>query len=494
MTMNKSLGAAPSPDAGAPPGDISEAQSDAPAVNIASVTGTDPNTSTDPAVSTATPAGTAPAANTTPLASTATPATTAQPPPTSPPQPDVPASQFYKYAAINFAFYISMSLSGYVTVFLQSIGFDARQVGVVTSLNSGVGVLSSPFWGMLSDKIRSLKKVITITLIIGAVLFALIPISSKLKIGAVAFLFILIPISMFFRSPTMTLIENWMLRNSARERLNYGALRAFGSLSYAIASLALGYILPKTGVEFTFYANAIFVFPALLLLLIVKGSADADAGAGASRAKSRQTFKEMEFGRLLKNYYLVSYIIYSVFQRIPWQCSMIFLPFLVAETGGNTAQMGIIMGLRAFVEIPMMLLLRPLRNRIPLYYIIIAASSFFMLECIMYSFANSFAVIIAISVLHGLGNGLMLPTSSSYVFSLTPDNLKATSQTALASMSAISGILAGLLGGYFIILLGIKQFYLIIGIMIMVALILFILSFIFGEKILGIKRPGLSTG
>lgn len=66
--------------------------------------------------------------------------------------------QFFKYASLNFLFYITMSLGGYVTVFLQSIGFDAQQVGIITALNSGVGVFCSPFWGMLSDKIQSVKK------------------------------------------------------------------------------------------------------------------------------------------------------------------------------------------------------------------------------------------------------------------------------------------------------------------------------------------------
>ncbi|NLJ67371.1 MAG: hypothetical protein GX340_08690 [Clostridiales bacterium] len=55
--------------------------------------------------------------------------------------------QFIKYAALNFVFYITISLGGYVTVFLESIGFNPQQVGVVTALNSGVGVFSSPFLG-----------------------------------------------------------------------------------------------------------------------------------------------------------------------------------------------------------------------------------------------------------------------------------------------------------------------------------------------------------
>ena len=400
-----------------------------------------------------------------------------------------PNIRFLKYASINLTFYITMSLGGYVTVFLQSIGFDAQQVGMMTALNSGVGIFSSPFWGTLSDKLRSLKKVIVFALLTGTLLYVFIPATSGLNIGGVSFLFFLIPFAMFFKMPPMSLLENWMLRNSSAEKLNYGALRAFGALGYAIASLALGYILPRIGVTFTFYANAMLAVPAVILLIAVRGSAD-----GEGLGKKRLTFKEMQVSQLFKNFYLVSYIIFSIFQRIPFQCVNIFMPFLISEIGGNTEQLGVILGLRALVEIPMMLLLKPLRQKIPLYYMIMAASCFFMLECMLFTYADSFGAIAAISILHGIGNGIMLPTGSSYVFSLAPAHLKATTQTVLGSMTSIAGILGGLLGGILILELGIRQFYFIIGIMIMAALILFICSFVFGEKVLKQKRPGLSLG
>ncbi|MCL2285594.1 MAG: MFS transporter [Firmicutes bacterium] len=396
--------------------------------------------------------------------------------------------QFYKYAAINFAFFITMTFGGYVTVFLQSIGFNPQQVGRIAALNSGIGIFSSPFWGMLSDKLRSLKKVIIATLAIGGVLFALIPWVSGFNIAGVSILFLLIPLTMFFRMPVMSLIDNWMLRNCRKEELNYGALRAYGALSFAIVALALGtVIVPRTGPAFIFYISLIFTIPPLLLIIFVKGSTD-DQGVD----KKRLTFKKMQIGQLFKNYYLVTYILFTVVQRIPFQSAMIFLPFLIYDVGGNIEQLGIIMGIKALVEIPLMMLLKRLRKKFPLYVLIIVATGFFVLECVLLSFAASFNIVVVISVLHGIGNGLMIPSGSSYVFFLAPEHLKATAQTVLASMTAIAGILGGLVGGMLISLLDIQQFYFIIGIMLAVALGLFILSFFIGEKLLGIKRPGLS--
>jgi len=288
----------------------------------------------------------------------------------------------------------------------------------------------------------------------------------------------------------MSLIDNWMLRNARAEKLDYGTLRAIGAFSFALAAFALGFVIPRTGVEFIFYIALLFTIPPILLVIFIKGSDERDADTGVG--KKNLTFKEMQIGQLFKNYYLVTYIIFTVFQRIPFQSSIIFLPFLIADIGGDAAMIGIVMGLRALVEVPIMMLLKPLRHRFPLYVIIVVATGFFMVEFLLFSRATTFGMIVALSILHGIGNGLLIPSGASYVFSLAPEHLKATAQTILASTNAAAGILGGLVGGLLVGLIGVKQFYFVIGIMLSGALVLFILSFFIGEKLFGIKRPGLS--
>ena len=398
-----------------------------------------------------------------------------------------PKSQFYKYAAINFAFFITMTFNGYVVVFLQSIGFNAQQVGTITALNSGVGIFASPFWGTLSDKLRSLKKVIILALTVASLLFVLVPFVSRLSVWGISLLFVLLPVTMFFRMPLMSLIDNWMLRNARAEKLNYGSLRAYGALSFALAAFALGYIIPLIGVDYVFYISIIFALPAIYLMVFVKGSED-----DAASAKKSISFKEMQIGQLFKNYYLITYIIFTIFLRIPFQGSMIFLPFLIDEVGGDIAQLGIIMGLRALVEIPVMMIFNRLRQRFPLYMLIIVSAALFAVEFILYSTVSTFTMVIALSMLHGVANGLTIPAGASYVFSLAPEHLKATAQTIMASTTSIAGILGGLIGGLLIAMFSIMQFYLVIGIMLALATILYAASFTIGERLLKIKKPGLS--
>ena len=394
--------------------------------------------------------------------------------------------KFIQYASINFVFYITMTFSGYINVFLAYVGFNAAQVGQMTAINSGVGIFSAPVLGVISDKIRSVKKVIIYALSIGAVLFVLIPWVSNFSVFGISMLFFFLPIAVFFRQPVMSLIDNWMIRNARDENIDFGKLRSFGALSFALAAFALGYIIPHTGVSFIFYLSVALTIPAIILIFFVgKTSQDGER-------KKSLTFKEMQIGQLFKNYHLMAFIGFSILQRIPFQSAMIFMPFLIEAVDGDVAQLGLIMGIRAAVEIPVMLLLGRLRKKFPLYILIMVASAFFMTEFLLLSQVSTFRMVLYLSVLHGLGNGLMIPAGASYVFSLAPEHLKATTQTVLASITAISGILSGLIGGMLIMRIGIWDFFFIIGIVTATALGLFIISFIIGEKFFKIKRPGLS--
>lgn len=128
----------------------------------------------------------------------------------------------------------------------------------------------------------------------------------------------------------------------------------------------------------------------------------------------------------------------------------------------------------------------------PLYYLLFGAGFGYMLEALLYSQAQNFWHILLISTLQGLGGGLQIAAASNYVYTLAPDDLKASAQTFNGAMASVAGIFGNLAGGVLIDAVGIRVFYLGTGILILVALVLYISSFVFGEKVLHIKKPGLS--
>ena len=84
-------------------------------------------------------------------------------------------------AGLNGIYWFAMSFSCYQAVYLQNEGFSASQLGLLNALASAVAIASVSFWGMISDKIGSVKRILVMILTLGVGLYALIPLSSFFK-------------------------------------------------------------------------------------------------------------------------------------------------------------------------------------------------------------------------------------------------------------------------------------------------------------------------
>ena len=87
------------------------------------------------------------------------------------------AKQALNLTGVNGIFWFAWAFGCYQTVYLQSVGFTASKLGVLNALSSAVAIASVSFWGMVSDRIGSLRKVLITVLLGGAALYALVPAS-----------------------------------------------------------------------------------------------------------------------------------------------------------------------------------------------------------------------------------------------------------------------------------------------------------------------------
>jgi MFS family permease len=391
---------------------------------------------------------------------------------------------YWTLSSIEFLFWFATATGTYLTVFLQKKGFIATQVGAINAVNSLITILATPFWGMIADKIRSIRKIFLFCMCIAAVLWAFVPASSRIIVGPLMLMYIVIPVGAFFRMPANSLLDAFVVQRSDLDRVPYGHVRLWGSISFAIMNISLSAILPWTGVEVSFYMYGFAFIPLLVIMWRMKG---ADISSGGSRRGV--SFRQMGFGRLFKNYYFITYLIFAIFLNMPANTSMAFLPYLVDSVGGDTAQLGLITGYKALLEIPMLLLMRPLRRKFPLPVAIAGAAVFYSIEAMLYSYANSLIQILLIQTFHGLGGGLMIGAAANYVYTLAPKGLNSTAHTLNGAAGAIAAIIGNLAGGFLIVAVGIRSFYRIASLIVAFALFYFLLSLVFGVKILKKNVP-----
>jgi MFS transporter, PPP family, 3-phenylpropionic acid transporter len=383
--------------------------------------------------------------------------------------------RYLQFAGLEFLFWFAMCAGNYLAVFLQDeMGYGATMVGIVSAVCSLIGIFATLFWGTFSDRIHSVRKVFMLCMGVGVLLWSLVPLTRPIMIGSLSLSLVFITAATFFRTPTMALMDNWAVTVANREGMNYGLIRSVGSFSFALMGLGLGYVLTRTGVNASFYICAAATVPLLLLCLFVKGDTQ------KVKAKS---IKELKIGRLM-NYQYVTFLIFTVLLSMPANIIMTFLTFLIKDVGGDIKMVGTILGYKALLEIPMLLLVRPLmqKRKLPYTAMMMGAGVLYALEALFFSQATSFAQLIIISSLHGLGGGLFIGSASNYCFTIAPDDLKATAQTIYGSVTIVAMIIGNFFGGILTDLLGVRTFILCMAGLIVFSVLFYLASQWFARK------------
>ena len=369
----------------------------------------------------------------------------------------------------NSLFWLAWSFSSYQTVYLQEVGFSASQLGLLNALTSGVSIASLAFWGMVSDRIRSLRKVLITVLVGGAVLFALIPAIPTGLPSSPLLLLTLIPVVYFFRGSMSPYAENLLVRNANELRLNYGLLRSVGSFLFTAGGLAITALLPLVGVPSTFWLSGVMMIPVVILTLLAR---EPNAQPAQSVPKEK-----LDLFQLFRNKSYVAFLVFGFLFYIAANCEASFFPYFIQGVGVPTDRYVVVLSYRAFLEIPFLLLMVKLRRRFSLGRLVVAAAVLMAVECVFLGlFANSLMSILLCATFFGLGNGLFIGSSLNYLYELAPSHLKASAQAFFSAVSSVAGILGNLLGGLVFDAMGAKPFYLFVATLYFLSVGVFLLT------------------
>ena len=106
-----------------------------------------------------------------------------------------------RLAGVQGIFWAAMAVGNYQTVYLQSIGFPATDFGLLNAIACAVAIFAMTFWGTVSDRIGSVRKIVILTLTLGCGLFIFVPLIPTGQSYSTLLFLILIPIINFFRVP-----------------------------------------------------------------------------------------------------------------------------------------------------------------------------------------------------------------------------------------------------------------------------------------------------
>lgn len=383
-----------------------------------------------------------------------------------------------KYGATEFFYWFSLAAANYLTVFLNALGFNVQQVSIINTINSGVSIISTPLWGTIADKLRSSRKALIICLIGFGLSYALIPLTSGIKIAGFSLMLIFIVVSQSFRAPSWPLLDSTVISGCSQNGVFYGLVRSMGSISFVIMNFTLSLILTDSSSFVTFYILSALLIPTIIVLMSLRSA------QGDSLLKKSASLKEMHFGKLFKNPYFIAYIIFSIGQFIPQVCMNTYQPYLVKDIVGSMSSIGYIQAYRALFEVPTLLLSRRLHTKISFKQMVVIAGVLHAVQAVMSCYVTSFFGLMAITTLAGIASGFTHAGAAQYVFTVSAKEFRATAQTVAGSMQYAAGIIGNFLGGVMITSIGLRNFYLSTGLMIAASLAFFLLSFVFIKKVM----------
>lgn len=348
-----------------------------------------------------------------------------------------------------FFFLVFAAYSGYVmfrNVYLEEIGMTGTQMGIVGFLFPLFTMLAQPVWGLVADWKRADKLVLYVSSVAAGLSILLYPLAPYLS---TPFLAVAVGTALLaaFRAPTMPVANALVLSTG----LSYEAVRAYGSVAFGLAGLAMGYLIGVAGTELVFYTfsiGMILVVALLSHLPVREADADADLGTDLRLADVRALI-DRQFGLLLLAAFCIGLMspagsaFFSVYVRAIGQPDTLTGIAWFVKTVGEAA---------AFFYIA---------RRGGTYWRLMALGGLCYGGTYLVLLSTGEATLVVLAQLSlGVGYALFNLASVNLAYALSPEALRSTAQSLLLVGGSSAGIGVGELAtGVLVDLVGVQRMY-----------------------------------
>lgn len=342
--------------------------------------------------------------------------------------------------SFNFLFFSMFALFiSFLPVYADGIGISGTKIGLVLSAGSLISIVFQPLWGMVSDRLRTIRKVLLLLLACSIAAGAVMYRSTELWTLA-----IFVALMNAFYLPTDPLVESLNFQTTQRERVSYGSVRMFGALGYAVTSLLAGYGLQHWGMGSLSWIYACVGVGALALAF--------------SLSDVQASSKPAMFGHL-KHFFMQSntlvFFLIVLVVAIPHKMNDTFVGLYMERLGGSVRLTGLSWTVMTLTETVFFAvsakLIKPGRERL---FMTIAAGMY-AVRFLLSSMVSHPYELVAVQVLQGFTFVLFYVGAMQYLYAIVPEQWKSTGQTMLTVLFfGVSGIVGSSIGGWIIEALG----------------------------------------
>ncbi|WP_138754156.1 MFS transporter [Paenibacillus sinopodophylli] len=371
--------------------------------------------------------------------------------------------------SFNFLYFALLSMFiTFLPVYLDEQGLTPAQIGFIIGTGGFVTIITQPLWGIISDRKKTIRKILLLLLVISSIMGYLLYSSSSfilLIVFAMLLYFVLMPID--------PLIESLNFSISEQAGVSYGSIRTYGALGYAVTSLLTGYVMSYFG------ANSLallFVTIGVISFVISWMMPDVPVTGKPVTLSSLKQF--------VSNKKTLLFLTLIFVCAVPARMNDTFLGIYIRELGGAPELVGLAFFLAAGSEILVFALSFWWLRKGKEMLLISIAAAFFFLRFFISAWITDPNTLAYLQILQLLTFPVFYSAAIQYLYRIVPVEWRATGQTVLALLFfGVSGILASYVGGSIYDLFGAKTLYLTISAMSFVGMLFgFVLYRVYEKK------------
>ncbi len=333
--------------------------------------------------------------------------------------------------AFYLIYFSTYSITTFLPKYFGEIGLTDAQIGVLMAVPTVAGVLLQPYWGILTDRAKTKRRVLAgLLLALSAACFVIDRLTgfAALLTGMTAYMVISLPIS-----PAYTAIALEYLEGQGRP---YGPVRLLGTVGFQIGALATGALLVGS-------LSGLFKLIGVIYLLSCLAACRMPAVAGHQHGRTKVPMRELTRDRHF-NWLLLMVFIVSVTQ----QFYLSFFSKYMGDIGVGNLMTGAMLLGSVLLELPFLLFGDRLAKKLSVWDWLLIG---FLLNAIRWiglaAFQNEWLLVLAqIPAVSIMACFEFFP--ALYINRRVPDALKGSAQALLMLVAfGVSKVVGSLAGG-----------------------------------------------
>ncbi|MBW8348537.1 MFS transporter [Bacillus sp. IITD106] len=351
----------------------------------------------------------------------------------------------------NFSLYGALAvLLSYFPLYFQEVGFSAVTIGMLLAGGPFISIFANPFWGYWSDRLQNIKKVLIIMLIGNVIVVQIV-----FQFSALPLVFLAMLLFFNFQTPLFSQSNSLILNTIEGTQYKFGTFRLWGSLGWALMAVAAGPLIGLVGIKNLWILYSVMIIVTILIgLKLPRG-----------KVEGTKSIQKGGYGKaLLGNKYFLVFVLLGVLISVPNSINQTFLSLYINQLGGSVVLVGWSAFLTAIFEVPVFLLFdRYLKRHTPtMFGCLVLISLLFVIRWYLMSIATGPMQVVFFQMLHCITFGGYYYIGTTLTAKLVPVELRASGQAIYAlTWGGISGIIAGIFGGWMFQELGPNTMYLV---------------------------------